>query len=184
MWHVGCTSVTKRLKFSLALCSPDAYPAATRNSKMTINEQTLQGNWNEFKGKVRETWGDLSNDDLDRARGNLEQLVGIIQQKTGETKEQISQKLEELGAGSQAMLADASEAVRNAAAQVSERVQAASQQAAESMQAASEEAAKQVQAGYIQTKRVVTQRPIESMAVVFGVGLLTGIIAGMISRSR
>jgi len=53
---------------------------------MTVNQQTLEGNWNEIKGKLHERWGQLTQDDLQRARGDVDQLVGLIQRKTGEAR--------------------------------------------------------------------------------------------------
>ena len=49
-----------------------------------INQQTLLGNWNEIKGKLRSNWGSLTDDDLTIIDGNVDQLVGAIQRKTGE----------------------------------------------------------------------------------------------------
>ena len=51
-----------------------------------VNQQTLQGNWNELKGKLREKWGQLTNEDLQVAQGNVDQLIGLIQRKTGEAR--------------------------------------------------------------------------------------------------
>ena len=44
-----------------------------------VNQQTLQGNWNEIKGKLRNRWGQLTNDDLQQAQGNVDQLIGQLQ---------------------------------------------------------------------------------------------------------
>lgn len=56
----------------------------------------LEGNWNEWKGRLRSKWGDLTDDDLDRAQGDTERLVGIIQQRTGEKVENINRRLDEM----------------------------------------------------------------------------------------
>ena len=53
------------------------------------NQQTLEGNWNEIAGKLRSKWGQLSNDDLEKFKGNTSQLVGLIQRKTGEARDKI-----------------------------------------------------------------------------------------------
>ena len=50
---------------------------------MAINVQGLQGQWNQLKGDVEERWGQLSDDDLKWSGGNIDQLVGRIQQRTG-----------------------------------------------------------------------------------------------------
>jgi uncharacterized protein YjbJ (UPF0337 family) len=45
-------------------------------------------NWKQFKGQVKEKWGNLTDDDLDRVAGSREQLEGLIQQRYGIAKDQ------------------------------------------------------------------------------------------------
>jgi uncharacterized protein YjbJ (UPF0337 family) len=52
-----------------------------------MNEDTLKGQWTQMKGKVREQWGKLTNDDLDQIQGHAEQLVGKIQERYGVARE-------------------------------------------------------------------------------------------------
>ena len=52
-----------------------------------MNKDILKGNWKQFKGKVKETWGELTDDDLAQVEGNYEQLVGKIQAKYGYSRE-------------------------------------------------------------------------------------------------
>ena len=59
-------------------------------------EQRLAGSWNQAKGRIREAWGALSDDDLDRCEGKIEQLIGRIQDKTGDARESIRRKLDEI----------------------------------------------------------------------------------------
>jgi uncharacterized protein YjbJ (UPF0337 family) len=47
---------------------------------------TLQGNWNQLKGKVREKWGLLTNDDLEHIAGHKDRLIGKIQERYGKAK--------------------------------------------------------------------------------------------------
>ena len=47
----------------------------------------IKGNWTEMKGKAREQWGDLTDDDMDRIAGQKDQMIGALQQKYGRTKE-------------------------------------------------------------------------------------------------
>jgi len=58
--------------------------------------QKIEGNWNQFAGKVKEAWGDLTNDDLDRFEGKLDQLKGHIQERTGESRERIHDRIEQI----------------------------------------------------------------------------------------
>jgi uncharacterized protein YjbJ (UPF0337 family) len=48
-----------------------------------MNEDTFTGQWKQLKGKVREKWGKLTNDDLDVVQGKAEQLIGRIQERYG-----------------------------------------------------------------------------------------------------
>lgn len=59
-----------------------------------MNWDQVEGNWKQFKGKAQQTWGDLTNDDLDRIAGNREQLEGRIQEKYGKTKEEAKREVE------------------------------------------------------------------------------------------
>jgi uncharacterized protein YjbJ (UPF0337 family) len=61
-----------------------------------VNEQILRGNWNEIRGKLQERYGQLTNDDVREYEGNVDQLVGLIQQKTGESREAIVHYLDKL----------------------------------------------------------------------------------------
>ena len=49
---------------------------------MTTQEEIF-GHWNQLKGKVKESWGQLTDDELDEVEGKFDQLVGLIQQKVG-----------------------------------------------------------------------------------------------------
>ena len=60
-----------------------------------MNKPWLNGKWNEYKGKAREKWGDLTDDDLDKIEGRREQLVGAIQQRYGKEREEVERELNE-----------------------------------------------------------------------------------------
>jgi uncharacterized protein YjbJ (UPF0337 family) len=47
----------------------------------------IEGNWKQFKGKIKEQWGLLTDDDLDKIAGKREQLEGKIQERAGITKD-------------------------------------------------------------------------------------------------
>lgn len=56
----------------------------------------LKGNWNIAKGKIKQEWGDLTDDDLDYQEGKEDELVGRIQKKTGESKERVNEFLDNM----------------------------------------------------------------------------------------
>ena len=60
-----------------------------------MNSTTMKGKWKELKGKVKEKWGKLTNDDLDVIDGKKDQLVGRLQQRYGYAKEQAEKEAEE-----------------------------------------------------------------------------------------
>lgn len=55
----------------------------------------VEGAWEKFKGKARAAWGDLTDQELEMARGNWEQFVGTVKMKSGESLESIERKVEE-----------------------------------------------------------------------------------------
>jgi uncharacterized protein YjbJ (UPF0337 family) len=60
-----------------------------------VNAQALQGQWNQIRGELKKKWGQLTDDDLRFTNGNIDQLIGKIQQRTGEAREAIEQFLTE-----------------------------------------------------------------------------------------
>jgi len=56
----------------------------------------LKGQWNEIKGKLKQKYGQLTDDDLTFAEGKDEELLGRLQKKLGQTKEDIRKELESL----------------------------------------------------------------------------------------
>lgn len=55
----------------------------------------VEGNWKQFKGKVQEQWGRLTDDDLDEIDGNRQQLEGKIQERYGLEKDRIRQDIDD-----------------------------------------------------------------------------------------
>ena len=58
-----------------------------------MNEDTIAGNWKQFKGKVKEQWGKLTDDDLDVIAGKRDQMVGRIQERYGIAKDEAEKQL-------------------------------------------------------------------------------------------
>jgi len=53
----------------------------------SMNQDIFEGKWKEMKGQIKEWWGKITDDELEQANGNAEQLVGLLQQKYGYTRE-------------------------------------------------------------------------------------------------
>jgi uncharacterized protein YjbJ (UPF0337 family) len=60
-----------------------------------MNKLTIEGNWNEIKGKLKQKYADLTDDDLTFAEGKEDELYGRLQQKLGKTKDEIRKELAE-----------------------------------------------------------------------------------------
>ena len=57
-----------------------------------MNKDILEGKWKEMHGQFKEWWGKLTDDRLEQAGGNAEQIVGLLQQKYGYTHERLPRR--------------------------------------------------------------------------------------------
>ena len=56
----------------------------------------VKGNWNELKGKLKQKYGQLTDDDLSFTEGKFDELLGRLQQKLGKSKEDLRIEIEKL----------------------------------------------------------------------------------------
>lgn len=61
-----------------------------------MNETTANGWWDELKGKIKQAYGDLTDDDLTYTEGKEDEMWGRVQQKTGKTKDEINKAVADL----------------------------------------------------------------------------------------
>jgi uncharacterized protein YjbJ (UPF0337 family) len=59
-----------------------------------MNWDRIEGNWKQFSGKVKEKWGQLTDDDLSKVNGNREQLEGILQERYGFAKDKAKDEVD------------------------------------------------------------------------------------------
>ena len=62
-----------------------------------MDKLELKGKWNEIKGKVKQSYGNLTDDDLRYEEGKDDELVGRLQQTTGKTRDEVVKWLRSLG---------------------------------------------------------------------------------------
>jgi len=129
---------------------------------MATNVQTIQGEWNYICGLARQRWGQLTEDDLRIQVGNIEQLVGRIQQKTGEGREAIEKFFSDMTSRSSSVVAHAADAAGQYAHLVSNRLRER----------------------YDDAGSLIRHHPAETVVAAFGIGLLAGLIAGLAIRAR
>lgn len=132
-----------------------------------LTKEEVQGGWTEMKGKIKEIWGQINDDELLDFKGDFEQLVGMIHSQTGQSKQEIEQQLNKLNSQLRPMLAQAKqymEETKQMAADMASQVR------------------ESVAAGHEGAQEIVRQRPMQSLAVVFGTGLVAGLVVGLLCR--
>jgi uncharacterized protein YjbJ (UPF0337 family) len=138
-----------------------------------VNAQVLQGQWNQIRGELKKRWGQLTDDDLRFSGGNIDQLIGKIQQRTGEGREAIEQFLSEV-------TSRGASAISQAAGQVGEYARYAGDQMREGYNRISDQFGR----GYDYSQEMIRENPGRSIATAFGVGVLLGVVVGLALRSR
>ena len=129
---------------------------------MAINLQTIQGEWNQICGLARQRWSQLTEDDFGVQEGNIEQLIGRIQQKTGERREAIERFFSDVASRGSSAVAHAAESGGRYVHQASDRLRER----------------------YDDAGRLVRQHPTETVIAAFGIGLVAGLITGLALRGR
>ncbi len=160
-----------------------------------ITREQAQGSWKTIVGAVKEKFGQISGDELTGVEGNLDKLIGLIQRKSGQSREWV-----------ETFLSDASGTSKNVAQQVGEKTSQYAQQAVDTVRENYEQLSDVAQRGYEQlsgaaqqgydqlsdaasrgydtTVKAVSNRPLESVAIALGVGVLTGLVVGLSLSSK
>jgi uncharacterized protein YjbJ (UPF0337 family) len=60
-----------------------------------MNWDQIEGKWTEFKGRVREKWGEFTDDELEQMRGKRDKLAGMIQNRYGVAKEEAERQIQD-----------------------------------------------------------------------------------------
>ncbi|MCO6046291.1 CsbD family protein [Aeoliella sp. ICT_H6.2] len=136
-------------------------------------QDQIQGGWTELKGKVKEAWGQLNDDELRDFRGNFDQFVGWIQQQTGQTHDEVAK-----------CLADLEQQFRPVLQQVANTAREYYDQAKDSSGEAVDRVKGELQAQHARAEKLVRTRPVESVAVAFGAGLVAGVVVALVLRSK
>lgn len=139
---------------------------------MTTSNQ-IQGGWTELKGKVKQAWGELNDDELRDFQGNLDQFVCWLQQKTGHTQAEVKRCLAELEQQFRPLL----EQVADTAREYYDHAKDASSETVGRLR-------QEIQARQAHAEQVVRRRPMESVAVAFGTGLVAGVVLALVLRSK
>jgi uncharacterized protein YjbJ (UPF0337 family) len=115
-----------------------------------------------LKGRIRQKWGQLTDNDIAQFGGNVDELIGTIQQKTGEGREAVESFLQQLSDSAAIVFGQTAEATRQYANQ----------------------AADQACEGLAEVKCWVRKCPCRTLAVGFGLGILSGLLIFLRRRSK
>lgn len=61
-----------------------------------MTDQEIKGNWNQIKGKLKQKYGQLTDDDLRFTEGKQDEMWGRLQEKTGKTKKELREEVDKL----------------------------------------------------------------------------------------
>ena len=61
-----------------------------------MDKLSFKGNWNEIKGKLKQKYGNLTDDDLTFLEGKEDELLGRLQQRTGRTRQELREEIEKI----------------------------------------------------------------------------------------
>ncbi len=138
-----------------------------------VSQSVLEANWNDIKANLKSKWQQLSDRDLQSFKGSADQLVHMIQRRTGQAKNVIENQLEE-------MIAQG----RDIQNQVGQFFSGAASQAGEVYNEGYDVAAQKLAEGYQQASKYAKENPGAAVAILFGSGLLAGLGAAMLMRRR
>lgn len=138
-----------------------------------VNQTVLKENWNDIKASLKSNWQQLTDRDLQSFKGSADQLVQMIQSRTGQAKNMIENQLEE-------MIAQGRD-IRHHAGQL---FSSAASQAGEICNEGYDVAAEKLAGGYRQASKYAKQNPGAAVAILFGSGLLAGLGVAMLMRRR
>jgi uncharacterized protein YjbJ (UPF0337 family) len=96
MWTAFDSSSLKKSKVTRIHWNPKPLCTLSESNigDSDMNWDRIEGNWKQFSGKVKEKWGQLTDDDLTRVNGNREQLEGVLQERYGYAKDQAKAEID------------------------------------------------------------------------------------------
>ena len=128
----------------------------------------IEGDWKQMKGKVKEKWGKLTDDDLTAIAGRRDQLEGKIQEHYGYAKNQARREIEDWYRSTEHHLADAIETIRTDIQSLTSTIGRLANKQIGRAQVRATEAAHEAE-------DVITRNPLTAVAIAVGSGFLIGV---------
>ena len=134
---------------------------------MMTTKEEVQGAWNQLAGAVKSKYSQITGDDLAGLNGNIQQLAGLIQKKTGKAREEIDEFIHSVSSGAATTVGRISEAASDMATKASETLREGYDYARDASRDGIKAATETVQ-----------HRPGESLLLAMGIGVVAGLIIG------
>ncbi|MBL8814886.1 MAG: CsbD family protein [Planctomyces sp.] len=143
-----------------------------------VSASEIKGNWNQLKGLIRERWGEFTDNEFLQMQGNSDQLIGVIQKKTGAARQDVEKFLNGVLKGAESTVSDALEDGRQLTSKAAEAAARIGSAAREQYGRISE----RVSETYDDAQELVRNQPGVSVGVAFAAGLVGGAIIGLLLR--
>jgi uncharacterized protein YjbJ (UPF0337 family) len=129
----------------------------------------VEGNWKQMKGRVKERWGELTDDDLTAIAGRRDRLEGVIQERYGYAKERVRKEIEDWYRSMESNLSEEIESLRSGIQSLSSTVERIAQEQLPHARVRATDTRKQAE-------DAVKRNPILVVAIALGLGLLIGVL--------
>jgi len=136
--------------------------------EVRIDWDRLEGDWKQLKGRAKERWGKLTDDDLTAISGRRAQLEGKIEERYGYAKGQARKEIEDWYRSTDSHLADEIDNIRTELQSLASSVGRIANKQIDRAQVRATEAARDVEAA-------ITRNPLTAIAIAVGLGFLFGV---------
>lgn len=138
-----------------------------------ITNEEVRSNWKSVIGVVKEKFGQITGDELTSLEGNLDKLIGLIQRKSGQSREWVED-----------FITDATGSTKDVVKRFTDSTTQYASQAADVVRENYDHLSDVAQRGYDSTRKTVSKRPLESLAIALGCGVLAGLLIGISMASK
>ena len=149
-----------------------------------ITKEHAQGNWKTIVGAVKEKFSQITGDELTGVEGNLDKLIGLVQRKSGQSREWVEAFLTDASGASKDVMQKVSDTATQYASHAAEVVRDNYEHLSDATQRGYEQLSDVAARGYDSTVKTVSNRPLESVAIALGCGVLTGLVVGLSLASK
>ncbi len=141
-----------------------------------MNSFTIDGTWDQVKGKLRQTYGQLTDSDLTFAEGKLDELLGRLQSKLGLTAAELNAKLNEIKAEFGPEVSGVGEAAASMLAHAKEKVESMATSLSNQASETGKQITKQMRSLHSESEEFVRRQPRQSLLTALAAGFIVGLL--------